>query len=120
LRLIVCARPVKQGALIKGGRGRKSDRVIELRRALNLAREDRIVAVGIEEEVETTRGVMTVQVFRNAKPFNGGLRGLSARMSGPGYIELLGQATSKSAMKNAKAESVLEVWKPERGGADAT
>ena len=117
MRLIVCARAVKEGAVVKGGNGRKSDRVIELSRALDLARDGRIVAVGAEVEVETTRGVMTVPVFRKAEKFNGGLRGLSARMSGPGYIELLGQATSKSTKRNALAESVLEVWKGERGAA---
>jgi hypothetical protein len=117
MRIIILARPVKHGALVKGGRGRKSDRVIELSRAQKLAAEGRLVPVNIEVEVETSAGKMTVPVFRDAKKFNGSLRGLSARMSGPGYVELLGQATSKSAKKNAKAESVLEAWKGDRNGA---
>jgi hypothetical protein len=112
--VITLARPVKEGALVKGGRGRKSDRIIELSRAQKLATEGRLLPLNIEIDVETSAGKMTVPVFRGAKPHNGSLRGLSARMSGPGYMDLLGQATSKSAKKNAKAESVLEAWKGER------
>jgi hypothetical protein len=114
MRLVVCARAVEHGALIKGGHGRKSDRVIDLARAQKLALEGRIVSVGTEAEVETTRGVMTVPVFRSAKPHNRGLRGLSARMSGPGYVDLLGKMTGKSEKNKSDAESLLEGWKGER------
>lgn len=109
--IITLARPVKAGALIKGGSGRKSDRIIELSRAHDLVRKGRIEAVGKTVEVETSAGRMTVPIFRDAKAKSIGLRGLSARMSGPDYVDLLDQVVSEGGDSKSRAASVLESWK---------